>query len=66
MHAPELQVRFQQEQSREGLQRQLAAMDGQLHILQARLEDSQAENQVSMNWLCMLPWQQTPAGEQDS
>ena len=42
-----LQVRFQLEQTREGLQRQLASADGQMHILQARLEDSQAEQQVS-------------------
>lgn len=41
-----LQVRFQLEQTREGLQRQLAATDGQLHVLQARLEDSSAEQQV--------------------
>ncbi len=41
-----MQVRFQLEQTREGLQRQLAATDGQMHVLQARLEDSQAEQQV--------------------
>ena len=41
-----VKVRFQLEQSREGLQRQLAATDGQMHVLQARLEDSQAEEQV--------------------
>lgn len=41
-----VKVRFQLEQTREGLQRQLAATDGQMHVLQARLEDSQAEQQV--------------------
>ena len=40
------QVRFQLEQTREGLQRQLAATDGQMHVLRARLDDSQAEQQV--------------------
>ena len=40
------QVRFQLEQTREGLQRQLAGTDGQMHVLQARLEDSNAEQQV--------------------
>jgi len=50
-----LQVRFQLEQTREGLQRQLAATDGQMHILQARLEDSQAEQQVSaLQCMCLL------------
>ncbi len=50
-----LQVRFQLEQTREGLQRQLAAADGQMHILQARLEDSQAEQQVSaLQCMCLL------------
>ena len=49
-----LQVRFQLEQTREGLQRQLAAADGQMHILQARLEDSQAEQQVSaLQCMCL-------------
>lgn len=43
-----VKVRFQLEQSREGLQRQLAATDGQMHVLQARLEDSQAEQQVHL------------------
>jgi len=48
-------VRFQLEQTREGLQRQLAATDGQMHILQARLEDSQAEQQVSaLQCMCLL------------
>ena len=42
------QVRFQLEQTREGLQRQLAATDGQMHVLQARLGDSQAEQQVRL------------------
>ena len=46
--AVHVKVRFQLEQSREGLQRQLAATDGQMHVLQARLEDSQAEQQVRM------------------
>ena len=44
-----MQVRFQLEQTREGLQRQLAATDGQMHVLQARLEDSKAEQQVHLN-----------------
>lgn len=43
-----LQVRFQLEQGREGLQRQLAASDGHMHILQAKLEDSQAEQTVGI------------------
>lgn len=43
-----VKVRFQLEQTREGLQRQLAATDGQMHVLQARLEDSQAEQQVHL------------------
>lgn len=43
-----VKVRFQLEQTREGLQRQLAATDGQMHVLQARLEDSQAEQQVRL------------------
>ena len=42
----QVQVRFQLEQGREGLQRQLAATDGHMHILQANLEDSQAEQKV--------------------
>ena len=42
------QVRFQLEQTREGLQRQLAGTDGQMHVLQARLEDSNAEQQVGI------------------
>ena len=54
-HVLILQVRFQLEQTREGLQRQLAAADGQMHILQARLEDSQAEQQVSaLQCMCFL------------
>ncbi|DBA89546.1 hypothetical protein WJX79_004564 [Trebouxia sp. C0005] len=47
------QVRFQLEQTREGLQRQLAAADGQMHILQARLEDSQAEQQAVQHKLAL-------------
>lgn len=43
-----VKVRFQLEQTREGLQRQLAATDGQMHVLQARLDDSQAEQQVHL------------------
>lgn len=44
-----VKVRFQLEQTREALQRQLAATDGQMHVLQARLEDSQAEQQVGLH-----------------
>ncbi|KAL3151587.1 Centrosomal protein 135kDa, isoform B [Trebouxia sp. C0009 RCD-2024] len=47
------QVRFQLEQTREGLQRQLAATDGQMHVLQARLEDSQAEQQALQHKLAL-------------
>ena len=43
-----LQVRFQVEQSRDALQRQLAALDGQLHVAQARQEEAQADNQVGL------------------
>ena len=43
-----LQVRFQVEQSRDALQRQLAALDGQLHVSQARQEEAQADNQVGL------------------
>ena len=44
-----LQVRFQVEQSRDALQRQLAALDGQLHVAQARQEEAQADNQVGLS-----------------
>ncbi|KAL3159299.1 Centrosomal protein 135kDa, isoform B [Trebouxia sp. C0010 RCD-2024] len=47
------QVRFQLEQTREGLQRQLAATDGQMHVLQARLDDSQAEQQALQHKLTL-------------
>ena len=43
-----LQVRFQVEQSRDALQRQLAALDGQLHVAQARQEEAQEDNQVGL------------------
>lgn len=43
---PLVQVRFQLEQGREGLQRQLAATDGHMHILQANMQDAEAEQKV--------------------
>ena len=35
------------ESGRELQQRQMAAIDGQLHVMRARLQDASAENQVS-------------------
>ena len=37
------QVRFEAERSREGLQRQLAALDGHAHVMAQRLEDAELE-----------------------
>jgi len=36
-------VRFEAERGREGLQRQLAALDGHAHVLAQRLEDAELE-----------------------
>ena len=38
------QVRFEAERGREGLQRQLAALDSHAHVLAQRLEDADLEN----------------------
>lgn len=37
---------MQLENGRELQQRQMAAIDGQLHVMRARLQDAAAENQV--------------------
>jgi hypothetical protein len=39
-----MKVRFEAERSREGLQRQLGALDGHAHVLAQRLEDAELEN----------------------
>ena len=49
------QVRFEAERGREGLQRQLAALDGHAHVLAQRLEDAELENHALEHKVWALP-----------
>lgn len=41
-----MQARFEVERHREGLQRQLAGLEGQLHVAHSRLQDCTADQHV--------------------
>ena len=48
-------MRFEAERGREGLQRQLAALDGHAHVLAQRLEDAELENHALEHRVRVLP-----------